>query len=375
MIATFLSRPNRFVVELLLEGRAERAFVPNPGRLRDILVPGVPLRVERSDNPARKWPLKVVGALRGDGWVSLDTHRTNSMVAALLRKGALPGLEGRGIVRAEVKKGNSRFDFLLDGPLYLEVKSCTLAGRDVAMFPDAATERGKRHMLHLAELAEETAVVFLVQSPTATTFMPDFHADLEFARTMLQVQDRVRFLPIAVTLDEGLEPVLPARPLEIPWELVERHAADRGCYMMHLHLEEAAEGPGRWQLPPGHYVYAGSARVGLGPGLERLRRGTGKAHWSIDYLRRVARFVEATPIRSCLDLECEVADGLAVLADEAIPGFGCADCRCRSHLFRFSEDPRRSPAFQALVLRLRTDRLRVVAPQGESSPSLPTRMA
>lgn len=369
MIASFVSRPNRFVVECLLEGRLERAFVANPGRLREILVPGVPLRLERSDDPARKLPLKVVGALREDGWVSLDTHRTNSMVAALLREGALPGLEGRRIVRPEVRCGSSRFDFLLDGPLYLEVKSCTLSGREVAMFPDAATERGRRHLRHLASLDQETAVVFLVQSPTATLFMPDFHADLEFARTMLEVRERVRFLPVAVALDPSLEPILPARPLEIPWDLVEQHAADRGCYMVHLHLEGEAEILGRWRLAPGHYVYAGSARGSLGPRLERHRRGTGKPHWNIDHLRRVSRFVEATPLRSALDLECEVAAGLARLADEAIPGFGCADCRCRSHLFRFAEDPRRGAGFQRHVLTLRTDRL--AASRRPGAPGIP----
>lgn len=361
MLATFLSRPNRFVIELMLDGRVERAFVANPGRLREILVPGVALRVERSEDPRRKLPLKVVGALRSDGWVSLDTHRTNAMVAALLRLDALPGLEGRRIVRAEVRHGSSRFDFLLDGPLYLEVKSCTLAGRDVAMFPDAATERGRRHLLHLASLEEETAAVFLVQSPTATVFMPDFHADLEFARTMLHVRDRVRILPVAVALDEALEPVLPARPLEIPWDLVERHAADRGCYMVHLHLPAEAMVLDRFALPAGHYVYVGSARGSLTPRVERHRRGTGRPHWHIDHLRRAATFVEAAPIRSCLDLECEVAAGLAGLGAQEVAGFGCSDCRCRSHLFRFSQDPRSLAAFQAFVLRLRTDRLRVVS--------------
>lgn len=361
MLATFLSRPNRFVIELLLDGRVERAFVANPGRLREILVPGVTLRVERSQDPRRKLPLKVVGALRSDGWVSLDTHRTNGMVASLLRRDAIPGLEGRAVVRAEVRHGNSRFDFLLEGPLYLEVKSCTLAGRDVAMFPDAATERGRRHLLHLAALEEETAVVFLVQSPTATVFMPDFHADLEFARTMLGVRERVRILPVAVALDDALEPVLPVRPLEIPWDVIERHAEDRGCYMVHLHLPANTRVLDRFALAAGHYVYVGSARGSLTPRVERHRRGTGKPHWHVDHLRRVAEFVEAAPIRSCLDLECEVAAGVASLGAEEVPGFGCSDCRCRSHLFRFAEDPRRLAAFQSLVLRLRTDRLRVVS--------------
>lgn len=361
--ATFLNRPNRFVVECLVDGRVERAYVANPGRLREILIPGVELRLERSESPGRKLPLKAVGVRRQGGWLCLDTHRTNPMVAGLLRQGAIPGLEGRALVRSEVRHGRSRFDFLLEGPLYLEVKSCTLAGRDVAMFPDAATERGRRHLSHLAELEDETAVVFLVQSPTATVFMPDFHADLDFARTLLEVRDRVRILPVAVTLDEDLCPRLPVRLLEVPWDLVERHAHDRGCYMVHLHLDSPAEILGRWRLSPGHYVYAGSARNGLSSRLDRHRRGGARLHWHVDSLRREARFLEALPIRSDLDLECELAQGLLEVATESIPGFGCSDCRCPSHLFRFAEDPRRQASFQDLVLGLRTDRL---GPRGEA---------
>lgn len=366
--ATFTSRPNRFVVECVREGEPTRAFLPNPGRLRESLTPGTELLLERAANPDRRLAWTAVGLRHRGAVIGLDTHRANRLVEELLGSRRLPGLEEFRVVRREVPHGHSRFDFLLEGPgglLYLEVKSCTQAGRRVGMFPDAASDRGRRHLEELAELADggtATAVVFLVHSPTADLFLPDFHADLAFARTLLAVRDRVRLLPVALALDEELRVAGPLRPLEIPWEVAERDASDRGTYLVQLHLpgdlrlEVGHLGPR--EFPAGHAVYVGSAMNGLAARLGRHRRGTGRPHWHLDHLRREARFVEGWPLRSALRLECELAGALAGLPGvRSVPGFGCSDCRCPSHLVLFAEDPRRNPAFQALLLHYRTDRL------------------
>jgi sugar fermentation stimulation protein A len=76
-------------------------------------------------------------------------------------------------------------------------------------------------------------------------------------------------------------------------------------------------------------------------------------HWHIDYLRGVADDAEAFPIVSVRRLECDLARDLAKIADGDVPGFGCSDCSCRSHLHRFGEDPRRVPAFVRVLLRYR----------------------
>ena len=120
--------------------------------------------------------------------------------------------------------GRSRFDFLLShrgADVLLEVKSCTLAGERVAMFPDAVTERGARHVRELAEISDRgtrTAVLFVVQWPHAEIFMPDFHTDPEFTRTLLACRRRVETRAVAVRWNRKARPAArgsgPQDPLE-----------------------------------------------------------------------------------------------------------------------------------------------------------------
>jgi len=116
-----------------------------------------------------------------------------------------PGLEDATITRAEVQVGQSRFDFLLKRggrPFYLEVKSCTFVGRSIAMFPDAVTARGKRHMEELAAMSRRgiaCGILFLVHWPHARFFLPDYHTDLEFARTFIDVRKDLVIKAMALT--------------------------------------------------------------------------------------------------------------------------------------------------------------------------------
>ena len=208
--ATFIKRPNRFVVVCQLNGKTIKAFLPNPGRLWELLLPGAVLYLEKSPKPERKLPYTVVAIEREGQPVMAHTHRTNDLVEHLLRRGILPGLEGAEIARREARHGNSRFDFLLkrgEEEVYLEVKSCTLFGKHVAMFPDAVTARGKKHVEELAELGAEGisgAVVFLICWPRASFFMPDYHTDLEFSRALLQAREKVSILPVALEISRDL---------------------------------------------------------------------------------------------------------------------------------------------------------------------------
>jgi sugar fermentation stimulation protein A len=111
--AVFIRRPNRFVVVCKLHGKTLRAFLPNPGRLWELLLPGAVLHLEKSPRPGRKLPFTVVAIEREGRPVMAHTLRTNDFVEHLLRKGMVPGLEGTKIVKREVQHGNSRFDFLL----------------------------------------------------------------------------------------------------------------------------------------------------------------------------------------------------------------------------------------------------------------------
>jgi sugar fermentation stimulation protein A len=338
----------------------------------ELLLPGVPCRVEECPSAVRAVPRTLVAVERMGRPVVLHTHLTNAAARFLLERGLVPGLEGTTIVRAEAPRGHSRFDFLLDRggrKVWLEVKSCTLFGRSIAMFPDAVTERGRRHVEELASLpeGEEGAVLLVVQSPDAVAFLPDYHTDPAFARTFLSARGKVSFHPVAVRWDEELSLLPWARPLPVPWPLLERELCDGGAYLLLLELPRRARiavgALGEVDFPEGWYVYAGSARGGLSARIDRHRRLRKNLHWHVDHLRGACRFAAAFPVMTADDLECALAAAVRELAGAEVPCFGSSDCGCRSHLFRFGEDPRRLPAFQALIQRFRIDRLEGLLPR------------
>lgn len=365
--ARFVSRPNRFLVKCDLDGLVVEAFLPNPGRLQELLLPGSNLYLAREGiSASRKTEYTVVGVECGNNLIMLHTHLTNEAVGCLLENHLVPGLEGAAVVRREVRVGHSRFDFLLkdqEGEIHLEVKSCTLFGNSVAMFPDAVTTRGARHLRELADLSRQgfrSAVIFVVQWPRATVFMPDYHTDLHFSRTLLDVRSLVQIVPIAVEWMPGLSLSGRVTPLEIPWSYVESEAKDVGSYILVLELKEdrsiAIGSGGERPFPKGFYLYVGSAMANLTARIERHLRLRKRFHWHIDWLRANAILRMALPVRCSDRLECDIADRLSRLADWSIPGFGCSDCSCRTHLFGMGGDPLERPAFHHLLQYFRMDR-------------------
>ena len=365
---TFLSRPNRFVVLCLVDGRKVHAYLPNPGRLWELLFPGTTLLLEKlPPSPQRKLEFLVVAVLRDGIPVMLHTHRNNLVARKLIEDGRIPGLEGAEIVRAEFQAGHSRFDFLLreqGQDILLEVKSCTLFRDSLAMFPDAVSSRATKHLLELAELARKgyrAQVLFVVHSPTARWFMPEHHTDLAFCRALLAVRNRVRVTAVAVSWAQDLTLKDGARDLDIPWDLVERESHDRGSYLVVLRLpRDRRIGVGILgdvKFQKGYYLYAGSAMKDLGHRLARHQRLTKRKHWHIDHLREQAEFLAGIPIRSSAKRECEIASALAKIAVWQVPGFGSSDCDCPSHLFAMSDDPFRSRAFRDLLLYFRMGKL------------------
>jgi sugar fermentation stimulation protein A len=365
--AIFLKRPNRFVVLCSLDGKTIKSFLPNPGRLYELLLPGAVLYLEKSFRPGQKLPYTVVAIEREGHPVMAHTHRANDIVEYLLRNGLIPSLEGAEIIKRESRHENSRFDFLLkkgEKEIYLEVKSCTLFGKEVAMFPDAVTSRGKKHVEELAALKDHGksgAVLFLICWPKADYFMPDYHTDLEFSRTLLAAKDRVLFLPVSLELNPDLSLSSKVRLLKIPWEILEKEIKDCGSYILILRLPAKKTLPigklGNVRFKSGYYLYVGSARKNLTQRLERHKRERKKLFWHIDYLRAQADFILSLPIRASNPLECELACALKGLSVWEIPGFGSSDCLCSSHLYGMSKDPIQTPEFISLLQHFRMDRL------------------
>jgi len=367
--AAFIARPNRFLVRCESRERGiVEAFLPNPGRLRELLLPGATLYVTEADPGAgkRKTQYTAVAVERDGAPVFLHTHLTNAVARDLIERRRVPTLEDAAIVRSEVTVGRSRFDFLLRDPagdVFLEVKSCTLFGNGVAMFPDAVTERGRRHVLELAELARQgtrAVVLFVVHSPKPRCFMPDYHTDLAFSQALLAVRHHVRVLPVAVRWNRDLTRTSRTRLLEIPWEHIEREARDRGSYLLLLRLGHDRTVDvgrlGRLRFRAGYYVYAGSAMANLSARIARHRRQRKKRRWHIDYLRPFASAFDALPIRSSQREECAVAAAVGAVLEPGPKGFGCSDCACRTHLFHSPVDPLDRREFHDVLERFRMRR-------------------
>ncbi|NOK59315.1 MAG: DNA/RNA nuclease SfsA [Chloroflexi bacterium AL-W] len=188
--ATFVARPNRFLVEALLDGSTVVAHLADRGRLTETLIPGVTLLLSQHDRPERKTKFQAVAAYRGDTLASLDTHLPNRLIKAALEAQAFSQFSRYPNIRREVKIGASRFDFQVsDGEriCIIEVKSAGLIIDDRALFPDAPTERGRRHVQELAALAHEglrTAVIFVAQGGAAQAVVMNTDIDPTFAATL-----------------------------------------------------------------------------------------------------------------------------------------------------------------------------------------------
>ena len=140
----FIRRPNRFIAHVEVDGREEVVHVKNTGRCRELLVPGARVFLEKSSSTARKTAYDLIAVMKGDLCINMDSQVPNQVAAEWLQK-VLPGAN----IRREVTWGNSRFDFYIevDGrKIFMEVKGVTLEESGVALFPDAPTLRGIKHL-------------------------------------------------------------------------------------------------------------------------------------------------------------------------------------------------------------------------------------
>lgn len=154
--ATFLRRVNRFIADIEYEdGGVVQAHVANTGRMQELLVPGVPCLIRKAKNPARKTAWDLLAVRYEDKWVCLVAAWANDFMAEWLSQGLIPGFDHCTSIRREYKIGHSRFDFALeqDGVRWLfEVKSVNYVLAGHALFPDAPTSRGRRHVEELLAL-------------------------------------------------------------------------------------------------------------------------------------------------------------------------------------------------------------------------------
>ncbi len=187
--ATFHSRPNRFLGVVEVSGEYVECFVPNPGRMEELLFKGARVHLRRVGDRNRKTRYDLALVDLNGVLVSVDSRVPNIVVAEAVEAGLIPEFRDLHVEHREPRYGDSRLDLLLSGPegrLILEVKGCTLVEGRTALFPDAPTSRGARHLrtLTLARAKGRSAIVFVIQRGDADHLKPNEATDPMFAAAL-----------------------------------------------------------------------------------------------------------------------------------------------------------------------------------------------
>ena len=181
---TFISRPNRFIAKVEVNGMVETVHVKNTGRCKEILVPGTKVILYDSDNPDRKTRYDLIAAYKGDILINIDSQAPNAAFKEFIKEGGLFGDDPE--IHPEFTHGDSRFDFFVrdgDRECFIEVKGVTLEFDGECRFPDAPTERGVKHVRGLMEALDEgyeCYIALVVQMKGMKDFIPNYETHEEF---------------------------------------------------------------------------------------------------------------------------------------------------------------------------------------------------
>ncbi|MEM7243906.1 MAG: DNA/RNA nuclease SfsA [Acidobacteriota bacterium] len=220
--AELVQRHKRFLADVRLDDGTElTAHCPDPGRMTGLAVPGHRVLLSDSGNPKRKlrWTLELIHV--GTSWVGVNTARANELVEEGLRAGKVVGLTGWTELRREVPVGDSRLDFFLDGPepCFVEVKNVTLARGELALFPDAVTARGLRHLEELIALVasgRRAVLLLIVNRSDCSRFAPAADVDPDYAAGLRRAVDAGVELLVQATRPRR-DGITLGEPL--PWDL------------------------------------------------------------------------------------------------------------------------------------------------------------
>lgn len=188
----FSARLNRFIAEVFVGGVKERVHIKNTGRLKELLLPDAEVLLEVSGNPLRQTRYSLIAAAKEGRWVNIDSQAPNAAVFEAVQAGKVPELGPIVTVKREVSYGDSRFDLYYEhdrGRGFVEVKGVTLEQEGVAMFPDAPTARGTKHVLEMVRAVRggyAGAILFLVQMKGCRAFTPHRQMDTALADALLE---------------------------------------------------------------------------------------------------------------------------------------------------------------------------------------------
>lgn len=183
----FLERMNRFIARVLVNGEEVLAHVKNTGRCKELFIKGTRIYLESHEDPKRKTKYSLINIYKGDLLINMDSQVPNAVAYEAILAGQIPQLKDIQHLKREVTYEDSRFDLYYETKTakgYIEVKGVTLESDGIACFPDAPTERGKKHLqtlLSASSLGYQNYVFFLIQMSPVQLFRPNALTDPGFA--------------------------------------------------------------------------------------------------------------------------------------------------------------------------------------------------
>ncbi len=191
----FLERPNRFIAKVLIDDQLETVHVKNTGRCKEILIKDTKIFLQKSSNPNRKTKYSLISAYKDEMLINIDSQVPNEVVYKAITSNKIPELAYLNFLKREQKYKNSRFDIYFEGENrrgFVEVKGVTLEKDGLAMFPDAPTERGRKHVEELIGAVEEGYegyVFLLIQMNDIIRFTPNDIMDPKFSAALKRSRD------------------------------------------------------------------------------------------------------------------------------------------------------------------------------------------
>lgn len=188
----FVSRPNRFIAQVEIEGEIHTVHVKNTGRCKELLVKNATVYLEKSQNPSRKTQFDLVSVIKNGRLINMDSQAPNKAVEEFFRAGGI--FTDLDELKPETKFQNSRFDFFGSHggkEFFAEVKGVTLEENGIVKFPDAPTLRGLKHLEELESAVKsgyEGYVIFVVQMKNVKYFTPNATTHPEFATALINAQ-------------------------------------------------------------------------------------------------------------------------------------------------------------------------------------------
>jgi sugar fermentation stimulation protein A len=211
-----IKRYKRFLADVLLDsGETVIAHCTNSGSMKSCLEEGAEVYLSPVNDPKRKTKFTWEMIKINNGWVGVNTSVPNLVAFEWVKVGLIPGLEGYTNVKREITFGDSRFDLFAENnssKCFIEVKNVTLKEGDFALFPDAQTTRGKKHLQTLIRVKESgmrAVMLYIIQRNDVTVFAPAWSIDPDYAKLLVEAHSKgVEIIPFQVSINPtGISPL------------------------------------------------------------------------------------------------------------------------------------------------------------------------